>query len=211
MAVHGAGVVATGWRRLPTNAHHLDPSPERSKFLSGTGQDPGGASGRLRTHRDHGCRAPRRDRSTGPAANTLLRRIAVSWHADHSHIHSYGLPETQPSQRFRARSSTATGIRTRRGTSNGGPSRPLSGVSTAGQPLRTAGAGSRLWHNCGALSYESQRAAQRDSGRLWLHALGGQDLGSGRVALRTAFANTTFGAVVLHGPPAVLQRSDRGQ
>jgi hypothetical protein len=43
MTVHAAGVVATGWRRLPTNAHHLDPSAERSKFLSGTGQQLGGA------------------------------------------------------------------------------------------------------------------------------------------------------------------------
>jgi hypothetical protein len=30
--------------RLPTNAHHLDPSLERSKLLSGTGQQPGGAN-----------------------------------------------------------------------------------------------------------------------------------------------------------------------
>ena len=41
MTRHGAGAVAAAWRLLPTNAHHLDPSPERSKLL-GTGQQPGG-------------------------------------------------------------------------------------------------------------------------------------------------------------------------
>ena len=75
MAVHGASVVATGWRRLPTNAHHLDPSPERSKFLSGTGQQLGGA--------DLLCRQCEESVDVGAFPDVLNRAPQCSPEIDH--------------------------------------------------------------------------------------------------------------------------------
>ena len=57
----------------------------------------------------------------------------------------FGVPRRRPSaagriaRRYLARFSTATGIRSRPRASNGGIFRPFFGVSTAGQPLKTAG------------------------------------------------------------------------